>query len=233
MQSIHIKTICVLGLAALLPALAFGDELWDKAVKIAANNSSIYPGTMVEHERVYDLKGRLEEYTRSHYRLRFDEQKGLQVTLVKAEKDNVDVTADKAKEVDPADLLTGEDNPFDPSMQPQVTARRARTTTLDGRQVIVYTYTQQTTEALWQGQAYLDATTGVPVKIEAATNQTIQEENMKLSNINLTVFYTTLPDGSWGQDKMLLTMDLKMAVMPLVSFKGKVKSEIEFADFRR
>ena len=41
------------------------DELWDKAVQIAGNNSSIYPGTMVEHERVYDLSGRLEEYTRS------------------------------------------------------------------------------------------------------------------------------------------------------------------------
>lgn len=87
MQSISVKTL--FGILALLPALAFGDELWDKAVKTAGDNWSIYPGTMVEHERVYDLKGRLEEYTRSEYRLRFDLQKGLQVRLVKAQKNHV------------------------------------------------------------------------------------------------------------------------------------------------
>ena len=48
------------------------DELWDKAVQIAGVNRALYPGTMVEHERVHDLQGRLEEYTRSEYRLRFD-----------------------------------------------------------------------------------------------------------------------------------------------------------------
>ncbi|MEE8300810.1 MAG: hypothetical protein V3S24_00065 [Candidatus Tectomicrobia bacterium] len=210
------------------------DELWDKAVQIAGNNSSIYPGTMVEHERVYDLSGRLEEYTRSEYRLQFDLHKGLQAQLVQAEKNNLDITAEKAKEsLDPADMMTGEDNPFDPLLQQEVTARRVRTITLDGRQVAVYTYRQKTQEALWQGEAYLDAETGVPVKIETATDRTVKEGNTELSNMNLTVLYTTRPDGSWVQDRTLLTMDIKAPVMPLVSFTGKVKNEIEFADFRQ
>lgn len=210
------------------------DELWDKAVTIAGNNSSIYPRTMVEHERVYDLSGRLEEYTRSEYRLQFDLQKGLQVQLVKAEQNNLDFTAEKAKEpLDPADMMTNEDNPFDPWLQQEVTARRARTITLDGRQVVVYNYTQTTKEALWKGEAYLDAETGVPVKIETATDYTVKEGNTELSNMNMTVLYTIRPDGSWVQDRTLLTMDIKAPVTPLVSFKGKVKTEIEFADFRQ
>lgn len=129
-------------------------------------------------------------------------------------------------------MMTDENNPFDPSVQQKVTARRARTITLDGRQVVVYNYEQKTKEALWKGEAYLDAETGVSVKIETATDRTVKEGKMELSNMNMTVVYNTRPDGSWVHDKTLLTMDIKIALI-LVSFKGKVKTEIEFADFRR
>ena len=228
-QCINVKTLGMFCILALLPVLAFGDPLWKKAVQIAGGSSVIYPGTMVEHERVYDLHDRLVEYTRSEYRLRFDLRQGLQVRLVKAVKNNVDITAKKAKEpLDPADLLTGEDKPFDPAVHSAVTARRARAITLDGRQVAVYTYRQQTPDARWQGEAYLVAATGVPVKIEASTDHTITESKMKLSNRHMTVHYTTRPDGSWVQGATLLTMDITMA-----GFRGKVKTEIEFTDFRR
>ena len=56
---------------------------------------------------------------------------------------------------------------------------------------------------------------------------------MQLSNLKMTVRYTTRPDGSWVQDTTLLTMDITMTLMPLVVFTGKVKTEIELADFRR
>ena len=57
MQPIIVKTLGRIGILVLLPTLGFGDELWNRAVKIAESYSSIYPGKIVEHERVYDTKG--------------------------------------------------------------------------------------------------------------------------------------------------------------------------------
>ena len=106
-------------------------------------------------------------------------------------------------------------------------------TALDGRQVAVYQYTQKTKETMWSGKAFLDAKTSVPVKIEAATDATIEEGKTKLSNMKMVVLYKTRPDGSWVQDKSIMTMDIKLPLMPLVTFKGKVKTETELSDYRQ
>jgi hypothetical protein len=156
------------------------DPLWQKAVEIAEKNVLWIPGLMVENETVFNQKGKLEERTERQIQFIRNEEGFIQTKLLKSVINGKDVSEEERKQIEGSDEHLEQDesdSPFAPRLQENVTAIRSpKTEWLNSVECVVFNYTQKTEDVSLKGKAWLAKDSGIPLKIQYNTSDTIKED---------------------------------------------------------
>ena len=164
------------------------DELWLKAVKIAEANQWI-PGKIVENEKVFNTKGKLEEQTESHVQLLRQNSDKIEWKLLKCIKDGKDITPKARKEIDgilntkETDELLDLKTPFESSFQDKMSVKRLeQNKKILGRDCVAFQWTYLVDEGETEeiegvkGVAWIEEHTGVPFQIHSAVSDSFEED---------------------------------------------------------
>ena len=229
------RTLLILILALTAPASAVAqtalpsDTLWQKAVAIAAANARWVPGLLVEKETTKNTKGRVEEATEVHVRL-FENEAGAIDADVLNVLENGETITEAAEALVLAsleeELAEDEaDNPFKPAVQHNVVARRlASAQPMEGRHAVAFAYTQRTATTTWEGTAWLDAETGVPLRLEARPqDMPSDDDGVTVTALSTRTVYNAEADAWYpAQVQVDLAFELKYALF--LTYRGTVEN---------
>jgi hypothetical protein len=239
--------IKVLVLCVGLPALCLGaaraanqDPLWNRAVVTIVLASRSVASRIETHTEVYNGSGRLmETHDKVQTLTGWNDQEPIRKSEV---KDDVVQKSGLRVEID----LGARDNPFFASSQGRAWQERAGEDTLDGHSCIVFRFEERQPRAVPSsgdasplvaappskgnadetgtlvGMAWLERETGTPRRIVYHP----KEMPPHVSNYDLTVDFSTLPDGS----TVPLALDMKMKA-GFLWYKRIVRLHKSFSDW--
>ncbi len=212
------------------------DKLWNRAVKIASKNQNFIPGSIYENEKVFNKNGKLEESTKTKYKIIKDRKAKYKFYLLSSAKDGKDNFKNKQKELneigDDKIWDNEEENPFLPSVQNYIKLKKTdETKRINGKIYLKYRYSQKTKNGLWKGIAWLNKKTGTPIKIVTTLQKEIKKKDYKLTFCRLTVNFKKGKNRTWYAISMFINMNITAKIMPFVTFKGKIKTIYSFDKF--
>lgn len=218
-----------------------GEDLWKKAVGFAAasKEAKIVPGTLTMATIVKKKDGSVESDSTVKFRT-VDKGDELDMELISAFENGKDVTAEARKknedekkqeaakkkgEGEGSVSLSIGDNPFEPSVQKSVKMVYKSDVTLDGKAASIFTFTEKSADgkSTMKGRAWLDASTGMPLKVESTT-EPLPEHVEKMTT---TTRYTVTQDGLWIPDSCMITGEAGFLWMHFFS-----ETKVQFSDFR-
>ncbi len=215
------------------------DELWQKAIDITAKNTWI-PGHVLQHERVVDKKGKLQEDSESEILLAPGQNGKIAVNIVNAVSNGKDVTDEARKENDgeaESDEIIDSNNPFASDVQENIMVTRLdQQKTIQGKQCIGFQYSLETDSTIANeekdvsiaGIAWIDEITGVPYEIEMEiTSVPFKEDQVTINALKQIDHYNYI-DGQWLQTESVLDMDIEVKAF-LMKFKGTVNSVSQYS----
>jgi len=163
------RTALALAAALLLPAAAWPDALWDKAVAIIRATVDWLPGSASFVLELVDPKGAAQESWRSQFRITGRPDGTLAVEVISASHNKEDTTAkeqenQRKRKQGP---LPHWDNPFDPRVQASVsTTPKGLTELVQGRSCALYDFTLAKEDGTRiAGTAWIDAASGAPIQV--------------------------------------------------------------------
>lgn len=211
------------------------DELWLKAVKIAEANQWI-PGKIVENEKVFNTKGKLEEQTESHVQLLRQNSDKIEWKLLKCIKDGKDITPKARKEIDgilntkETDELLDLKTPFESSFQDKMSVKRLeQNKKILGRDCVAFQWTYLVDEGETEeiegvkGVAWIEEHTGVPFEIHSAVSDSFEEDGLKISELKQIDRYTYTEKGEWYLVESVADMKIETENL-LFNFKGQLRA---------
>ena len=123
----------------LVSPVSAGDALWQRAVAISAFNRDLVPGSWIQREEIFNGEGESHLTSRKHIAFKQIRSK-VDVSLVEAISNGVDITMQLQESFDETRdqfSMKAQFNPFRPSHQSSVSAKRDGRTRRDGEQVLV------------------------------------------------------------------------------------------------
>ncbi|HBE78362.1 MAG TPA: hypothetical protein DDW65_11375 [Firmicutes bacterium] len=157
------------------------DDLWQKAVQIAAQSQKYIPGNVQTHVEEYNTRGKLTKEEETWLQLTADENNQVKTKCLKALENGKDVTERENHHLDKFDmnksqksskrtLTFGNDdvNPFDPKVQKDVYYHPTdQKETINQQECVLYEYTwKKNDERIQKGTAWLAVDTGLPLKLK-------------------------------------------------------------------
>jgi len=197
------------------------DPLWRKAVKVAgaAEDAGLYPSRVRVFTRVYKSRNRLDSTSEVIYCVHRDSAGENHLEIVKVTEDGKDRTAEARKEAKKAEReqkaksqqgkkdekklsISLNYHPFSPEAQRGVEAQRLRAEELKGKKVILFsfTYKEQNAKGMIRGKAWLDAVTGVPLKVISSPDPLPKH----VKSMKTTVTFRLDHEGRWISDHSLI-----------------------------
>ncbi len=214
------------------------EHLWQKAVGLAAaaEDAKIVPGTLYMSTIVKKKDGTVESDSTVKFRT-VDKGDELDMELLSAVENGKDVTEEarkkneeekkdskERKDGEPLSVSIG-DNPFDPGVQKSVKAVYKMDVVVDGRAASIFTFTEKSPDgkSMLKGRAWLDSTTGMPIKVESTTDPLPDH----VEKMTTTTRYKTTQDGLWVPESCLIAGEAGFLWMHFSS-----ETKVQFADFR-
>jgi hypothetical protein len=197
-------------------------RLWEKAARYMAHHHWV-PGNIVEHEKTFNLKGKLEEETRVVLALSPGDGNTIRLNLLNAEENGKDVSH-RARSVIESHVslteLTG-DSPFTPTEGQTVSAHyNGRHRQLNGRECSGFDFIFNTGEATIEGTAWLDQITGLPLEVHSRiVTVPFMHDDVKITSLSESEYYALTDQGDCLLDRSLTEMDI---AVPKLWFKGRV-----------
>ena len=209
--------------------VAPGDTLWQKAVAVAAANARWVPGLLVEKETTKNAKGRVEEATEVHVRLFRNEAGAIDAQVLEVRENGALIT--EAAEALVLASLEEElaedeaDNPFAPAVQNNVVARRlAQSQPIEGRHTVAFAYTQHTPTTTWEGTAWLDAETGVPLRLATRPHDMPPNEDaVAVTALSMQAIYNA-EAGAWYPTRVQVDLAFTLRYALFLTFRGTVEN---------
>jgi hypothetical protein len=203
------------------------DALWQRAVAISAYNREMAPGNWVEREEVFNVKGESHLVSRIHVAFKQVGRK-IDIQLVEATSNGIDITEPRREKFDEMCnqfSMKPQNNPFQPSIQKNVTAKRDGRTRRDGEQIFVaYDYTQKTDDGRWRGAAWIDEATGMPVELTARlTGLPKMDGKDKILETVMNVHFENGPENAWHVSKIVLYTRATLNNFPYAKFYAKIE----------
>jgi hypothetical protein len=212
------------------------DELWERAVAIAAVNQRLVPGNV--HIRIEEAngKGKIKKLEESWVRFYPDENNMVKSKLLKHLEKGKDHTeqrqkADDKKEgkkkvqykMDMSDLSMA----FQSGIQPNITVKRLKQTeNMDNRRCVVYEYQiASAKEGIISGRAWLGET-GIPVAVKYAVKSFPKKQNKFIKEATHEIHYQYRSDNCWYPQKASFQIKIKA-----VFWEWNVKCDSTFSDF--
>ena len=144
-------------------------RLWENATAYMAKNHWV-PGKVIEHERTFNLKGKLVEENRFVLGFSPGKHSSIKMQLLSAEENGKDVSKRVRSTIDgniTLEELVG-DSLFAPDKGQQVTSRlNGQQRRINGRNCAGFTFTHRTFNETLEGTAWLDQKTGLPVEVHS------------------------------------------------------------------
>jgi hypothetical protein len=197
-------------------------QLWEKA---AAYRTSYHwvPGRLVQHEKTYDLRGRLEEDRRIVIGFSPVDQNHIRKNLLAAEENGRDISWQVRSVMEDTvtlNELVG-DSPFAPAEGQQVSSHfNGERRSIKGHVCFGFEFIYITNKATIEGIAWLDQQTGLPAEIHSRIiSVPFMQGSVKVSSYMKSEYYT-LTDQ---EDCLLQRTQVEMDVaVPKLWFKGQV-----------
>lgn len=232
--------LALLGLAWPWPLEAREDgALWRQAVELAERNERWVPGSILEREVVTNRHGEIEEVSERGIRILRTERGSLKVELIRAVLSRRDVTSSEKQDFDEQaqhEYLSEDpqENPFSSGLQQGLQLiGPGRLDRLEDTECTLFSYTQTTKEAEWAGQAWLESTTGTPLRVQFWTDERFEEDGAAITNLTGSIEYHHGGPGEWYPRELSYTMDIDTKVFPLVRFRGRVEITVSLRDHFR
>jgi hypothetical protein len=181
-RALVLNAVAVLALETATGAAAVETpDLWARAVATMNAGPKLTPEKLYQKFELLDGKGAPTLVNETWMELTRNDRKKLEMRRVKVLKDGKDVTREelererKERASHPNQgKASAEDDPFLLRMQPGVTATRRGAEDVGGRACVAYdyvlrgsvTYDDKKQPTTFRGRAWLDASTGAPVKTE-------------------------------------------------------------------
>jgi hypothetical protein len=231
-RNIRCVVILLLCLAlSVAPIMTAGAEtppremtrLWEKAAHYMAHHHWV-PGTIVEHENTFNLKGKLVEETRVVLGLAPGDGNTIRLNLLSAEENGKDVSL-RARSMIESDVSLSElagDSPFAPTKGQTISAHyNGHHRQLNGRECSGFAFIFKTGEATIEGTAWLDQKTGLPLEIHSrVVTVPFMQDDVKITSFSESEYYTITDQGDCVLDRSLTEMHI---AVPKLWFKGRVK----------
>lgn len=202
----------VAGLA--LPQVSAGqNDLWQRAVEIAARNQNWVPGEAYTRTEVMNKKGKLEHVEESQLRILPDENGQVRTEIVRVVKDGKDETAkarEKQREAEKKASDRGGKHPFRtgrspflPEVQDSVKVQPLDSVAvIDSIRCAGFRFEERVSRGRRiVGTAWLDAKSGAPVVLEFEPRPLPKH----VKNMRTRIRYRCAPDGGWYPVEMVTT----------------------------
>lgn len=232
-------------LSGIFCAAAFAGEpqdgLWQKAVGFASasKEAKVVPGTFTMSTVVKKKDGTVESTSTLKFRT-VDKGDDVDAELISAVEDGKDVTAEARKQNEeekknakPKQEGSGEgsvslslgEHPFGPEIQKDVKVLFRSQTMVDGTAASLFTFVQKSGDgkSVTKGRAWLDSSTGMPLKIESATEPLPDH----VENMTTTTTFTKTPEGLWVAASSIIAGEGGFLWMHFSS-----ETKVQFSDFR-
>ena len=199
-------------------------QLWQKAAAYMKCQHWV-PGKMVEQERTYNLKGKLEKESRLVIGFSPDNQNNIQLSLLAAEQNGKDISwrvrATLEDTVSLNDLIG--DSPFRVANGQEVTSHfNGQTRQISGRTCCGFDFLFKTGEAIIEGTAWLDRKTGLPAEIHSRViSVPFMRDDLRITSYIESEYYTITDQGDCLLQRSQVDMDV---AVPKRWFKGQVKT---------
>ena len=225
--------------------------LWKKAVAVAKRNDRWVARRISEDQRVFDADGELQEKTLSQFAVDGDHRPALEIRVLSSQKNGADNRAAKTAELakDRAKkkrrgAASGErdevENPFAPNNQARVRVRALgpdRNAVIAGRPCQAFAFTQTTREGVWDGIAYLNATTGISQRVistaRVATLPAPEDDAFRMKKLRITVDFESEDPLRWRARTVRLNLEMSYRIAPLLTFEGRVRNTYRFSRYER
>jgi hypothetical protein len=203
-------------------SMEMSSRLWEKAADYMAHNHWV-PGRIIEHERTFDLKNKVQEETRFVLGFSPGKQSSIQLRLLAAEKNGKDISNQVRSTINgktTLEELVG-DNPFFPIKGQQVTSRlNGQHRRINGCNCSGFTFIYRTANKTIEGTAWLDQKTGLPVEIHSmVTSVPFTEKDVKIAAFKNSEHFTITPNGHCLLTRNQAEIDIEV---PKINFKGRV-----------
>jgi len=155
--------------------------------------------------------------------------------LIQSLKDGKDITTQERGEMaDNPDTLEEEENenPFAPHLQKNVSiTRQPENEWLDDIEYAVFHYRQEAKGLEWKGTAWLEKSTGIPVKIHFQTDEIIKDENSAMKGMSGAILFQHDSPLDWYPLKIKYKMDIEWKLNFFYTFKGKVENLVSLSEY--
>lgn len=237
LRIIAVLSITTFGLFYSIKA-AEGDELWQKAVAIASANEHLVPGSIHQIDKMFDEKGELKETSEIYLAVEKGTKRRLSIKLLKATTNNRDVTNKVRKDVEKQLNNTEEDElyqtfPFMASVQKNTHYRREESRrVIERKNCVSYAFTYGDEEETWQGTAWLEEKSGIPVETEASlTSVPYEEEGIKVFEVVLTASYEYAENGEWYPKSLMVDARIEGIKKSTKAMTGRVTTMYRFSNY--
>jgi hypothetical protein len=216
------------------------DSLWLKAVDLSEVNDDLVPGSMRMHMQEMDKHGMPKDedkYYEYWSRLFLGEDGEVSFETIKVIENGKDITEEeKAKEQDREDNEDEDDeseshsmerySPFDSEKQERMSVARIDTIEIvNGRDAVPFEFTEQTAdEKVIRGTAWLEASSGVPIRVEYTTDPLPKRVKSMV---------TTLEYEAAGPDSLIVRAMSVKASGGFLFIKKHFQMDMTFADYWR
>jgi hypothetical protein len=208
----------LLALPLWAQSVGLQDSLWQKAVALSGTSEDWVPGSIVVRVERLDGKGNVQSTEETWMRMSLGPDGKLKQEVVKRVKDGreqggLEVRAEarsgqgekKGQGKGVAISVSGDEDPFTPSVQGGVSAKRtALTQRVLGKPCVGYDYTlaakEGKAEKTLRGTAWLEEGTGAPVEIRFSPTPLPKH----VQRLVTTVRYETTPEGTCLAREMVM-----------------------------
>jgi hypothetical protein len=215
------------------------DTLWQKAVEIASKNVSWIPESVIHYEEVYSRIGFRQEVTETHSTLRKQESGEVELTFHKVITNGRDITEEFVQEFGKTLTLDESEyrveHPFHPASEYRVEYRqKGRKKNIEGRSCVQYEFTFRNEKGTWEGTAWLEELTGIPMLVEGTLlSVPLDERWYMVLDLKIITEYITNGNGGWYPSKSIVDSFIEVDGGPLHTYKGRIKETYRFMDYRK
>jgi hypothetical protein len=213
------------------------DPLWQKALEIASHNDHWVPGYVVHNEEVFSRIGIRQEKTITHSRVTPHESREVEVTFLQILFNGRDITREFTDEFGTMMILDESEyrveHPFRESVQSNVEySRLDKTKNINGNHCLSYDFTYENEKGVWKGTAWIDETTGAPVKVEGVLLSVPLDERWYTTlGLEVTTVFTTDETGAWYPMEAVVDSEIEMVVRKTQTYRSRIRETYTFSEY--
>ena len=203
-------------LTVLLPALiARGEDpdiLWQKAVTLAAGNADLFPGTIIQLEKVRMEDGTLLQDSETTLKL-YNDDGEVGVDVVSAVVNGKDVTKKARRNLarSESEIDHTVEHPFMAEAQANISRTPSdMNETIGGRKCVKYSFTYADEESEWEGETWIEKGTGIPVQTKASlATVPLVENDVTISTLHTLTEYGHGPGNRWFPERLMVELEIQ------------------------